>query len=74
MNERMMKAVYESLKSGQAIRTLKTTSCLLEARTVFSEIVKSGHGSAISSQVASFFKMKGFIVVKDGVGFKISKK
>lgn len=74
MNERMMKAVFESLKSGQALRTLKTNSCLSEARKVFSEIVEKGYSSAISSHVASFFKMKGFIVVKDGIGYRVSKK
>lgn len=71
MNKRKMNKVFESLKNGEAIKSLETLSCLAEARETFSSVANNKSGFAISSQVALFFKKEGFSVVKHGVGFKI---
>lgn len=71
MNARMMKKVFDDLQSGHAMRTLKTLAALSDARIVFMKVAKRESATTIISEVASYFKRKGFIVVNDGVGYKI---
>ena len=71
MNKRMMKKVFDDLQSGHALRTLKTLASLSDARIVFMKVLKRESATTIISEVASYFKRKGFIVVRDGVGYKI---
>ena len=74
MNERMMKKVFDDLRFGDALRSLKTIASLSDARIAFMTISKKEPAYTINSDVASYFKKNGFIVVNDGVGYKISQK
>lgn len=71
MNKRMMKKVFDDLQSGNALRTLKTLAALSDARIAFMKVSKRESATTIISEVASYFKRNGFLVVKDGVGYKI---
>lgn len=74
MNERMMKKVFDDLRSGHALRSLKTSAALSDARIAFMTLSKREPAYTINSDVASYFKMNGFIVVNDGAEYKISQK
>lgn len=74
MNKRIMEKVFDDLKSGHALRTLKTLASLSEARIAFMKVAKRESATTIVSEVASYFKRNGFLVVNDGVGYKISQK
>lgn len=74
MNARTMGKVFEDLQSGHAMRTLKTLAALSDARVAFMKVSKRESATTLISEVASYFKRNGFLVVNDGVGYKISQK